>query len=148
MARGVFYGIGLTTDKAHFVKAIMEGVSFAIRQCIETVESLGISIDQVRAVGGGLKSPVWLAVLGKILAKPILTVSVPDTSNLGNALLCGSALGIYPCLDEAVSRLVTTGQRVFYETKTQVYEDQFALFLELYQQLKGTFERYPTTNQE
>ena len=97
---------------AHFIKAIMEGVSFAMLNCIETVESLGIAIDQVRAVGGGLKSPVWLGVLGKILAKPILTVGVRDTSNLGNALLCGKALGIYSSLEDALSRLVTIDQEV------------------------------------
>lgn len=140
-ARGLFYGLNLSTEKAHFIKAIMEGVSFALRHNIETVESLGIQINQVRAVGGGLKSPVWLEVLGKILRKPIVTVSVPDTANLGNMLLCGHALGVYPSLEDAVSRMVTTGQRVFYETSTEVYEKQYAIFLELYAQLKGTFRR-------
>jgi xylulokinase len=140
-ARGVYYGINLTTEKAHFIKAIMEGVSFALRNNIETVESLGISINEIRAVGGGLKSPVWLAVLGKILKKPILTVSVPDTANLGNALLCGKALGIYGSLEDAVSSMVTSDSRVFFETETKVYEQQYAIFLDLYDQLQRTFER-------
>ena len=92
----MFYGINLTTEKAHFVKAIMEGVSFGLRNNIETVESLGIQISEIRAVGGGLKSRIWLETLGKILRKPIATVSVQDTANLGNILLCGKALGIFP----------------------------------------------------
>jgi xylulokinase len=140
-ARGLFYGLSLSTDKAHFIKAIMEGVSFALRNNIETVETLGISIEEVRAVGGGLKSPVWLNVLGKILKKPILTVSVPDTANVGNLLLCGTALGMYPSLEEAVCRLVTTDKRVDYTAATDIYEKQYAIFLELYDQLKGTFRR-------
>ncbi len=140
-ARGLYYGINLSTEKAHFIKAIMEGVSFALRNNIETVESLGITIDEVRAVGGGLKSPVWLDVLGKILKKPILTVSVPDTANLGNILLCGRALGMYPSLEDAVSKMVTTDKRVSYQASTEVYEKQYAIFLELYDQLKGTFRR-------
>ncbi|GAB4549030.1 MAG: xylulokinase [Anaerolineae bacterium] len=140
-ARGVYYGINLSTRKPHFIKAIMEGVSFAMRHNIETVESLGITIEEVRAVGGGLKSPVWLDVLGKILRKPILTVSVPDTANLGNILLCGAALGVYPSLDEAASRMVATDRRVQYEASPEVYERQYAIFLELYQQLKETFRR-------
>jgi len=140
-ARGLFYGVNLTTAKAHFIKAVMEGVSFGLRNNIETVESLGISINQVRAVGGGLKSPVWLDILGKVLQKPVVTVSVADTANLGNILLCGQALGIYPSLEEAVARMVTTDKRVHYETSPAVYERQYAIFLELYEQLKGTFKR-------
>lgn len=140
-ARGVFYGINLATEKAHLIRAIMEGVSFGLRNNIETVESLGINIGEVRAVGGGLKSPVWLDILGKILRIPITTVSVRDTANLGNILLCGKALGVYPSYEEAVARMVTTDRRVFYESGTPVYEGQYAIFLELYQQLKATFQQ-------
>ena len=138
-ARGLFYGLNLSTEKAHFIKAIMEGVSFALRNNIETVESLGIEINQVRAVGGGLKSDIWLTTLGKILRKPIVTVSVPDTANLGNMLLCGSALGVYTSLDDTVAKMVTTDKRVFFEKDTQIYEKQYDIFLELYEQLQQTF---------
>jgi len=144
-ARGVFYGINLSTEKAHFIKAVMEGVSFALRNNIETVESLGIQINEVRAVGGGLKSPVWLDVLGKILRKPIVTVSVPDTANLGNILLCGRALGIYPDLEDAVSKMVTTDKQVSYPAGAEVYERQYPIFLELYEQLRETFKRSGST---
>jgi xylulokinase len=143
-ARGLFYGIDLSSEKAHFIRAVMEGVSFALRNNIETVESLGITINEVRAVGGGLKSPVWLDILGKILKKPVVTVSVPDTANLGNTLLCGKALGVYPSLEDAVSGMVTTDKRVAYGTGTEVYEKQYAVFLELYDQLKETFKRSAT----
>lgn len=139
-ARGVYYGLNLSTEKAHFIKAIMEGVSFALRNNIETVESLGIEINQVRAVGGGLKSQVWLETLGKILRKPIVTVSVPDTANLGNMLLCGKALGVYSTLDGAVARMVTTDKQIFFESDTPIYEKQYCVFLELYEQLKQTFK--------
>lgn len=140
-ARGVYFGVSLSTGKAHFIRAVMEGVSFALRNNIETVESMGISINEVRAVGGGLKSPVWLDILGKILKKPIVTVSVPDTANLGNVILCGRALGVYSSYEDAVSRIVTTDKRVFCETDTEVYEKQYSIFLELYDQLQGTFRR-------
>ncbi|HEY5574554.1 MAG TPA: FGGY-family carbohydrate kinase, partial [Anaerolineales bacterium] len=140
-ARGVFYGVNLETEKAHFIKAIMEGVSFALRNNIETVESLGISIHEIRAVGGGSKSQVWLNTLGKILKKPIATVSVGDTANLGNALLCGKALGIYSSYEEAAAEIVTTGQRVSFPDGKAIYEKQYGIFLELYEQLQHTFRR-------
>jgi len=120
---------------------VMEGVSFGLRNNIETVESLGITINEVRAVGGGLKSPVWLNILGKVLRKPVVTVSVPDPANLGNVLLCGKALGIYTSLEDAVAQMVTIDKRVYYETETAVYEQQYSIFLELYDRLKETFRR-------
>lgn len=139
-ARGVFYGLNLTTEKTHFIKAIMEGVSFALRNNIETVESLGIEINQVRAVGGGLKSKVWLETLGKILRKPVLTVSVPDTGNLGNMLLCGKALGVFNSYEDAVQEMVSTDKEVFFDNDTPVYEKQYQTFLQLYDQLQPTFK--------
>jgi xylulokinase len=140
-ARGVFYGINLKTEKAHFIKAIMEGVSFALRNNIETVESLGIHISEVRAVGGGLKSPVWLETLAKILKKPVTTVNAIDTANLGNILLCGKALGIYPSYADALTNMVTTGRQVDFPDGVGVYEKQYEIFLDLYQQLKPAFRR-------
>jgi len=140
-ARGVFFGVNLRTEKAHFIKAIMEGVSFALRNNIETVESLGLEISELRAVGGGLKSRAWLETLAKITRKPISTVSVGDTANLGNILLAGHALGVFPDYEQVIPALATTGQQVVFPDGSQVYERQYSLFLELYQDLKGAFRK-------
>lgn len=140
-ARGVYFGLNLGTTKPHMIKAIMEGVSFALRHNIETIEALGIQIDEVRAVGGGLRSPVWLQTLGKILKKPISTVNMPDTANLGNTLLCGKALGLVDSYQRAVERLVTTEQTVHYPEGAAVYEKQYSLFLELYPKLQPLYRK-------
>ena len=139
-ARGVYYGINLFTKKGHFIKAVMEGVSFALRNCVETVESLGIEIDEIRAVGGGLKSPVWLNTLGKILRKPVYTVETPDTGLIGNMLTCRQALNENESLEEIVSRIVTCKQKIHYPETHDVYEKQYATFLSLYENLKETFK--------
>jgi len=140
-ARGVFYGINLKTGKSHFIRSIMEGVSYALRNNIETVESLGISINEVRAVGGGLKSQVWLEILGKILRKPISTVSIQDTANLGNILLCGHALGLFPSYEDAVNRLVSVDDKVDYSGGSEAYEKMYPLFLSLYERIKPLYKQ-------
>jgi xylulokinase len=139
-ARGVFFGINLKTSKSHFIRSIMEGVSYALRNNIETVESLGIKINEVRAVGGGLKSKVWLEILGKVLRKPIMTVSVQDTANLGNILLCGHALGIYPSFSEAVSRMVAVDNQVNFGAGSEIYEKKYPAFLDLYEKVNPLFD--------
>ena len=139
-ARGVFFGINLATQKGHFIKAIMEGVSFALRNCVETVESLGIHIDEIRAVGGGLKSPVWLNTLGKILKKPVYTVEMPDTGLIGNMILCRHALQPETSVEDMMSTIAQCDQKIHYPEPHAVYEDQYQVFLSLYQNLKDTFQ--------
>ena len=140
-ARGVFFGIGISTEKAHFIKAIMEGVSFALRHNVETVEDLGIGIDEIRFLGGGSKSAVWLHTLAKILTKPIKTLSVSDAGALGSIMLCGKALGLYPSVEKAVETMVKTDKEIHYEKPQAIYEKQYDLFLELYENLKHSFQK-------
>lgn len=139
-ARGVFFGVNLTTTKGHFIKAVMEGVCFALRNCVETIESLSIKIDEIRAVGGGLKSPIWLNTLGKILRKPVYTVAMPDTGLLGNMVLCRHALQPDTSLEQHVSAIAQYDQKIFYPEPQDVYEKQYQVFLTLYQNLKDTFK--------
>ncbi len=140
-ARGVFFGVNLKTDKADFVRSIMEGVSFALRNNIETVESLGIRVDEIRAVGGGLKSQVWLEILGKVLRKPIATVAIRDTANLGNILLCGHALGIFPSYQEAVKKIISVDNQVTYAQGSEVYEKRYPVFLDLYRRVQPLYKQ-------
>jgi xylulokinase len=140
-ARGVFFGINLATCKGHFIKAIMEGVSFALRNCLETLESLGIEVDQVMAVGGGLKSAAWLNILGKVLRKPIRTVGVADTGLVGNMLVCSRALGLISSIPETVESISSYDREVHFPEPHGVYEKQYRQFLALYDDLKTRFKR-------
>jgi xylulokinase len=138
-ARGVYFGIGLNTGKGHFIRAIMEGVSFALRHCVQTIESLGIRVEQIQAVGGGLKSPAWLDILGKVMNRPVRTVREPDTGHIGNMLLCARALGMFDSIEEAAGKIVSYDREVHYPEVNPVYERQYRLFLRLYEDLKPRF---------
>ena len=139
-ARGVFFGINLFSSKAHFIKAVMEGVSFALRNNVETVESLGIKIEEMRAVGGGSKSLQWLEILGKILSKLVYTVKISDTGLVGNMLLSGKAIGLYSSIEKQAEKVVKLENKIYYPEKTDVYEKQYAIFLSLYNKLKDSFK--------
>ncbi len=138
-ARGVFFGINLATRKAHFIKAIMEGVSFALRNCLETLESLGIGVDRVMAVGGGLKSEAWLTILGKILRKPIRTVGLADTGLVGNMLVCSRALGSISSIPQTVSKICRYDRELHFPDPHPEYETQYGRFLDLYRDLEERF---------
>ena len=139
-ARGVFFGLGLSTGKGHLVRAVMEGVAMAFRQNIETVEALGVRVDEVRAVGGGLRSQVWLSILADTLGKALFTGGAQDPGNLGNVLLCGKAIGLFPSVEEAAARAAAAdGSRRILPERSPVLERQYATYLALYRALKETF---------
>jgi xylulokinase len=138
-ARGVFFGIGINHTKAHFIKAIMEGVSFALRDCVESVEDLDVAVSAVRAVGGGLKSPVWRTSLARILSRPVRTVEHPDTGNLGNAMLAAVGTGRYRSPEEASQAMVAPGKDLDEEAVPEL-ERRYRTFKELYPVLKRTFK--------
>ena len=102
---------------------------------------LGIRIDEIRVLGGGSKSPVWLHTLAKILNKPIKTLRVGDAGSLGSIMLCGKALGVYPSVEKAVASLVMTDNEIHYEAPQTIYEKQYQLFLELYEKLQPSFQK-------
>lgn len=139
-ARGVFFGINLFSKKAHFIKAVMEGVSYALRNNLETVESLGIKIDELTAVGGGSKSLFWLDILGKILKKPINTVKITDTGLVGNMLIAGKAIGFYSSIEDKVKDIIKYERQINHPQKNELYEKQYKIFLQLYEQLKDSFK--------
>jgi xylulokinase len=140
-SRGLFFGIGLSTTKAHFIKAIMEGVCFALRQNVETVERLGITIDEIRCLGGGSKSPIWLSTLAKILRKPIRSLKVRDAGALGSIILCATALDVYPDAHKAVESLVEADEPILLNAPLAVYERNYELFRDLYTNLQQTFKK-------
>lgn len=140
-ARGVFFGISLNHKKYHFVRAIMEGVSFGLKNNIEAVESLGLAINDLRLLGGGSKSKEWIDILARVLNKKISTVTVEETGALGSSILCGLALGIYDSLDDAVTKLVKVKERGYYQEMPEAYCKNYHIFKKLYPSLKNLFKK-------
>lgn len=118
----------------------MEGVSFALRDCVESVEDLGLAVSAVRAVGGGLKSPVWRASLARILSRPVRTVDHPDTGNLGNAMLAAVGTGRYHSAEAASQAMVAPGKNLDEQAIPEL-ERRYQIFKEIYSALKQTFKR-------
>ena len=131
-ARGVFFGIGMDHTKYHFVKSIMEGVSFAFKQNVEIIESLGINVEELRMLGGGSQSEEWIKIMSKILNKKITPVQGQETGALGTSILCGLGLDIYDSVENAVDRLTETGEEYYYEDLPHVYADNYNKYKELY----------------
>jgi xylulokinase len=104
-ARGVFFGLSLSTSKAQMIKAIMEGCAFELLHNLETLDQLGYQTSEVRIVGGVTKSEIWNHIWADVLQKRIV---IPDTPGapFGAALLAGKGVGIYDDLEKSAKEMV------------------------------------------
>ena len=143
-ARGVFFNIGLDHHKAHFMRAILESVGFMLRRNIECVESLGIEVNEIRALGGAAESELWNTIKADILQKPVFTLKNKDTACLGAAILAGVASGVLGSISEACEQMISV-ERAFYPNpeRRQIYDKYYHVYLDLYEKLAGLFS---TTN--
>jgi xylulokinase len=129
---GVMTGLHLETKRGEILKGILEGVTFYIKACLDTLPETGISITDFRAAGGGCKSEAWLQLSADILGRPFHRPRITEAGTLGGAILAGSGSGIFPTIDAGVNTMVRL-ERTF-EPDYQLHEKYTHRF-ELYQRL-------------
>ena len=101
--KGAFYGIDLKHGRAHFGRAIMEGVACLLRQYLEHI---GVNVESITSIGGGAKSPLWCQIKADITGKKITTLQNKEIGCLGTAILAGVGSGVYSSIENAVEKLV------------------------------------------
>jgi xylulokinase len=137
---GVFFGITPTHSKAHFIRAIMEGVVYALNDSISIFRDIGIDVTQVRISGGGAKSPLWRTMQADIFKSDIATLENSEGSALGAAILGGVASGVYPSVTGACELVITTKNTQKYDkSATKEYNKYYKVFKSLYPALKDEY---------
>ena len=140
-ARGAFFGLTLRHDKRHMARAVLEGVSYSLRDCIELFRDLAIPIQQVRAVGGGARSATWCQIMADVFGTQLVTINVTDSTAYGAALLAGVGTGIYGSVPEACSATVHIVERTEPIAESQaMYNEYYPIYRSLYSALKPAFD--------
>jgi xylulokinase len=131
-ARGSFVGLSQSTDTAQLAQAVMEGVTFAMRDCQRVLADAGTRIDRLLAVGGGSRSALWLKMLATNLD---MEIALPADGDFGGALgaarlgLC-AAEGVSP---DAVMTLPPIKSTIAPDRSlSAAYSDQYARYRALY----------------
>ena len=106
LARGAFVGLTVRHTKAHMARAVLEGVSYGLRDSLEIMKSMGVSIGNVRCSGGGAKSSVWRQIQADVFNYPLSTIAIDEGPALGAALLAGVGTDVYGSVEEACSAVV------------------------------------------
>ena len=138
-ARGIFFGASLNTGKAHFVRAIFEGVGYMLRENLELLEQIGVPVQEIRSFGGGSRSAVWQQIKADICHRRIGTMAETECASLGAAALAAVCLGWKRTLEEAVS---VNEMRCLYipdPDKNALYDRQYARYRALFERTKDLF---------
>lgn len=140
-ARGVFFGLDLSTTPAHMIRAVMEGTSYALRSNLEMAEKAGVKIRAIRSVGGCTRSDIWLKIKASIIKVPIEVPDVSIGAPAGIAMLTAACTGEYESVEAAMESCVKVKKTVYPDPEWAACYDQiYPLFRELYARNKTMFE--------
>ena len=140
-ARGTFVGLSMDTARADITQAVLEGVSFAIRDCYEVARSLGVEIPRSNICGGGAKSPLWCNIMANVLGIPLDILVTEQGPGYGGALLAMVCCGRYATVQEATDALVHVSRTIEPDPAiTARYEERYQKFKKIYPTLKPLFK--------
>jgi xylulokinase len=139
-ARGVFFGLSAMHTRKDLLRAVMEGVCYSLRDCLEIIKETGIEVKEVRASGGGGKSPLWRQMQSDILNCNIKTINSSEGPALGVAILAGVGVGEYKSVEEACEAVIEHRTTQSPNPALQsLYNQGYNKYREIYKQLEKLF---------
>jgi xylulokinase len=106
--RGALVGLAASHTRGHIVRAVLEGVAFSQRDSFTIFSELGVPVQRIRLGGGGARSALWRQIQADVYGHEVETVHADEGGAYGAALLAGVGVGVWPSVDEACDRLVTS----------------------------------------
>ena len=141
-ARGTWFGLTASHNRGHLIRSILEGVAFSLRESLEIFRDLGISIEQIRATGGGARSPLWRQIQADAYGQELVTMQQSEGSAFGAALLAGVGGRIYSSVFEATTAVIRIHERIVANPiHVATYNRAFKIYRDLYTATRETAHR-------
>ena len=132
-ARGGWVGLTASHNRRHLVRSVLEGVAFSLKDCFAIIQEQGLALEQVRATGGGAKSPLWRQIIADVLGVELVTTNASEGPAFGAALLAGVASGVYSSVQEACDATVRVVER------TEPRQQNAAVYARMYEQYRALY---------
>ncbi|ACL70698.1 xylulokinase [Halothermothrix orenii] len=146
-ARGVYFGISGKHHQGHFIRAVMEGVTFGLKDSLELIKEKGVTIKEIRAIGGGAKSRIWQQIMADIFGQEINLLNIEEGPAFGAALIAGVGVGEYANFKEAEDKIIKVRKTIEPDSNNvQHYNDLYQLYRKLYTSLKDDFKALSDLN--
>jgi xylulokinase len=136
LASGLFLGLRLHHQAGHLARAVMEGVTFALAECLDLVTALD-QPDHILISGGAVRSPVWRQIQADVFRHPLRLARGENHACIGTALLAGVACGLYESIEAAADQLPQPSEQVEPDqARAAFYAERRTLYSSLYPRLK------------
>jgi xylulokinase len=139
-ARGGWIGLTAKHTRADLLRSLLEGVSYSQKDCLDIIEAMGVSVESVRASGGGARSAFWRQLLADIFAKRVVTLASQEGSAYGAAILALVGTGVYSSVPEACRAVIREVESVLPRPhESQLYRRGHEVYRTLYPTLKPVY---------
>jgi len=140
-AKGAFVGMSMTTERGHMTKAVLEGVSFGLRDSLEILRDLNVPINEVRVIGGGAKSALWKQLLADIFNVEIEEINTNQGGALGAAILAAVGCGHFTSVEEGCNAMIRVTNVVKpIMGNVDYYNSKYPKYVSLYLSLKDWYK--------
>jgi xylulokinase len=134
-SKGAILGLNMSTTKGQVIKGILDGVTYETKLSVDVMEKSGIAVQELRATGGGAKSPRWLQTKADIFGKPVMAMDVSEAACLGVAIVAGVATETFTSIEDGVTHMVKV---------KRVYEPDLAIHDRYLEKAQRFAQIYPT----
>ena len=140
-ATGLFIGLRPDTTRSQMLLAVLEGVSFAIRDNIEVAKSIGIDVKTSYICGGGAKSKLWQKILSNILNIELQLPNAEEGPGYGSAMLSMVGAGEFNSVTECAAKLLSVKEKISPEKElVNLYEARYNKFKQIYPAVKELYK--------
>ena len=141
-ARACFIGLTNQHTLGHLARSIMEGVAFAMKDCLCLFQTLGVNVGKIIASGGGATSALWRQIQADIYGQEVFTVNTREAAATGSAIVAGVGAGEYRSIEEACASLIKLESATLPNPEnTAHYAELYEVYRSLYPLLREPFHK-------
>ena len=141
--RASFTGVSISSTKGDFVRALLEGVAYSLRDCFGTIEEMKLPVSRIFLIGGGARSRLWSEIVCNVFDLP-LQVPTPGDASFGTALIAATGSGAFRDGREAVRKCLHIDREIRPDAKLAgFYREGFRRYREIHDALAPVYQKTP-----
>jgi xylulokinase len=135
--RGALIGLAASHGRGHIIRAILEGVTFSLKDSLTIFAEIGVPVNDIRLGGGGAISPLWRQIQADVYGQPVSKLAAEQGGAHGAAILAGVGAGLWASVDAACSSFVHVALSVEPDAASSAkMQKQYAVYRAIYPALK------------
>ncbi len=138
-ARAAWVGLTAKHTRADLIRSVLEGVAFSQMDCLEIIQGLGTTVDNVRLSGGGAKSAFWRQMFADVFRKKVVTLETQEGSAYGAALLAAVGTGEFSNVPEACEATIREVSTTVPGVNAALYAKTHKVYQSIYPALKPIY---------